>query len=125
MVLQMQMLNSPSATSTSPPILFQWRFTMTNLLSATSSSFTLTNIQSTNAGDYDAVLTDGCGSVTSRVAYLEIDPTFTKITAGPIVTDGGYWLQWLGAFGNGRSVRQRQSDMKVNLSYIRNLLAKQ
>src|SRR6266516_802940 len=78
-----------SATSTNPPILFQWRFATTNVANAVNSSLTLTNIQITNAGDYDAVLTDGSGSVTSRVAHLEVDPTFTKITKGSIVNDGG------------------------------------
>jgi len=29
------------------------------------------------------------GSVTSQVAHLEVDATFTKITAGSIVNDGG------------------------------------
>src|ERR1044071_8753672 len=42
-----------------------------------------------NAGDYEAVVTDGSGSVTSRVAHLDVDPAFTKITAGSIVTDSG------------------------------------
>src|SRR5215467_2997049 len=68
-----------SATSTSPPILYQWRFTSTNLDGKTSSSLSLTNIQLINAGDYDAVLTDNSGSITSRVAHLEVDPAFTKI----------------------------------------------
>src|SRR5947207_9752892 len=78
-----------TATSANPPILFQWRFATANLSAATNSSLTLTNIQIPDAGDYDAVLTDGSGSVTSRVAHLEVDPTFTKITSGEIVTDLG------------------------------------
>ena len=79
-----------SAMSTNPPISFQWRFATTNLAGAARSSLTLTNIQTLNGGDYDAVLTDGSGSVTSRVAHLDVDPTFTKITIGSIVNDGGY-----------------------------------
>src|SRR5206468_4973283 len=55
------------ATSTNPPILFQWRFATTNLAGAAKSSLTLTNIQTLNGGDYDAVLTDGSGAVTSRL----------------------------------------------------------
>ncbi|MCX6929312.1 MAG: FG-GAP-like repeat-containing protein, partial [Verrucomicrobia bacterium] len=80
-----------SATTTSAPILYQWRFLGSNLPLATNSSLGLTNIQLTNAGAYDAVLTDGSGSITSQVAYLEVDPTFTKITANPIVNDAGSW----------------------------------
>src|SRR6185369_9589408 len=79
-----------TATTTNPPILFQWRFATTNLAGAAKSSLTLTNIQTLNGGDYDAVLTDGSGSVTSRVARLDVDPTFTKITTGSIVNDGGF-----------------------------------
>src|SRR5881396_3229692 len=60
-----------TAASTSPPILFQWRFATTNVPNATNSSLALTNIQITTAGDYDAILTDSSGSVTSQVAHLE------------------------------------------------------
>src|SRR5438552_3572562 len=61
-----------SATSINPPILFQWRLATTNMPRATSSSLTLTNIQIINAGDYDAVVMDSSGSVTSRVATLDV-----------------------------------------------------
>jgi len=35
------------------------------------------------------VVTDSSCSVTSLVARAEVDPTFTMITTGPIVTDTG------------------------------------
>src|SRR6266516_5935225 len=57
-----------SATSTNPPILFQWRFMTNNVLNATNSSLALTNVQVTNAGNYVALLTDVSTSVTIRVA---------------------------------------------------------
>src|SRR5439155_3231941 len=76
-----------SATSASPQIRYQWRHVLANLDGRTNATLTLTNVQVINAGDYDAVLTDGSSSITSRVAHLEVDPTFTKITAGSIVTD--------------------------------------
>jgi hypothetical protein len=76
-----------SATSASPPLRYQWRFKAANLTGQTNAALTLTNILLLNAGDYEAVLTDHTGSVTSRVAHLEADPTFTKITTGDIVTD--------------------------------------
>src|ERR1051326_4492154 len=107
-----------SATSTNPPILFQWQCAGTNVPTATKSSLTLTNILMINAGDYEAVVTDGSGSVTSRVAHLDVDPAFTKITAGSIVTDSGNalgcawgdydndgFLDLLVANGGGRSPR--------------------
>jgi hypothetical protein len=79
-----------SARSANPPINYQWRFAGTNLVGQIASTLSLANIELTNAGDYDAVMTDGMGSITSRVAHLEVDPTFTKITTGPVVTSGGY-----------------------------------
>src|SRR5207253_3468194 len=78
-----------SARTTAPPISYQWRLASASLDHQTSSSLSLTNIQVINAGEYDAVVTDGSGSVTSRVAHLEVDPTFTKVTVGGIVTDLG------------------------------------
>src|SRR5437016_4409529 len=51
-----------SATSTSPPIQYQWRFVGANLAGQTNSALNLTNIQVINTGDYDAVLTDGSSS---------------------------------------------------------------
>src|SRR4051812_48796158 len=59
-----------SATSANPPILYQWRFASTILDGKTTSALNLTNIQIINEGEYDAVLTDSSGSVTSRVARL-------------------------------------------------------
>ena len=78
-----------SARSTNGPIRYQWRFTGAELTGQTVSTLSLTNIQVVNAGGYDVVLTNDSGSVTSRTAQLEVDPTFTKITSGSIVNDGG------------------------------------
>src|SRR5262249_26338317 len=78
-----------SATSSAPPVSYQWRFMATPLAAQTHGRLSLTNVQLIHAGDYDAVATDSSGSMTSRVAHLEIDPAFTKITTGRIVNDGG------------------------------------
>src|SRR5438128_12545750 len=40
-----------SATSTSPPIRYQWRFAAADLAGQTNFTLTLTNIQVINAGD--------------------------------------------------------------------------
>jgi hypothetical protein len=55
-----------SATTTNPPILYQWRFVSTNLPLATNFNLALINIQMSNAGAYDVMLTDASGSTTSR-----------------------------------------------------------
>jgi hypothetical protein len=49
----------------------------------------VTNIALTNAGSYSVVVSNVSVSVTSRVATLQVDPTFTRITTGPLVTNIG------------------------------------
>jgi hypothetical protein len=79
-----------TATSTAPPITYQWRFNDFDLAGGTASLLTLTNVQISQAGNYAVVATDGFGSTTSHAAQLDVDPTFIKITTGPVVTSGGY-----------------------------------
>lgn len=55
------------------PLSYQWRFFGTNISSATASSYALTNLQPTNAGDYTVVITNAVGSITSAVATLTVN----------------------------------------------------
>ncbi|HZM01395.1 MAG TPA: choice-of-anchor tandem repeat GloVer-containing protein [Candidatus Saccharimonadales bacterium] len=71
------------------PLGYQWQFNGTAVLNATNPSLTVANAQATNGGSYTVVVTDNSGSVTSRVAALQVDAAFTKITAGAIVTHVG------------------------------------
>ena len=75
------------ATGTEP-LNFQWRLNHVDIPEGITNSLVLTNVQLLHAGDYTAVVTDASGSVTSRVATLQVDPTFTKITTGTIATEG-------------------------------------
>src|SRR5437867_9809428 len=60
-----------------------------NRAAKTNASLVLTNVQLADTGDYTVVVTNVAGSVTSQVARLTVDPTFTKITTGEIVTELG------------------------------------
>jgi uncharacterized delta-60 repeat protein len=61
------------------PLNYQWRKAGTPLAGATASSLTLSNLQSPHAGNYDVVLSNGFGSMTSFVASLTvIDPFITS-----------------------------------------------
>jgi hypothetical protein len=71
------------------PLYFQWQFNQTNLPDKTNISLLLTNVQMTDAGSYSLVVTNLAGTSTSQIVHLNIDPTFTKITTGRIVTDIG------------------------------------
>lgn len=66
------------ATGTSP-LSYQWFFnTNTPLAGATNATFTISNVQSNDAGGYSLVVTNAAGAVTSRVATLTISPPATN-----------------------------------------------
>jgi hypothetical protein len=73
------------ATGT-PSLFYRWRFNGTNLsdsahiVGSQTNALSILNVQSNDAGNYQVVITNAVGAVTSQVAIL----TFTKIT--PAVT---------------------------------------
>lgn len=72
------------------PLSYQWRFNGSEIAGAVTNTLSLTNVTLSAAGDYLVVVSDATGlSSTSRVATLSVDPAFTKITVGGIVTDRG------------------------------------
>jgi enediyne biosynthesis protein E4 len=62
-------------------------------------TLTLTRAQAANAGEYFAVITNDWGTATSQIARVIIDPTFTKITTGPIAEDR-FRVVWSLAWGD-------------------------
>jgi hypothetical protein len=56
------------------PLSYQWRFNDSDLAGMTTTTLTVTNVQLTNAGDYNVVVTNLSGSITSQVATLTITP---------------------------------------------------
>lgn len=76
-------------TSESVATVYQWLFEGTVLDGATNSTLTLENVQADEGGEY-ALVVDLWGVATRYTGFsLAVDPTFTKITAGPVVNDGG------------------------------------
>jgi hypothetical protein len=60
------------AAGGTPPLRYQWRFNSRVIAAASSASLTLTNVQSSQAGNYDVIVSNGFGSVTSAVATLSV-----------------------------------------------------
>jgi len=56
----------------SDPLAFQWQFNGTNLPGATTATLTLGNVQTTNSGAYQVVVTNDYGANTSVVANLSV-----------------------------------------------------
>ena len=54
------------------PLKYQWRFNGLNISGATTNSYTRTNVQSADAGNYTVVVTNSSGSITSAVATLTV-----------------------------------------------------
>ena len=69
------------ATGTAP-LAYQWRLNGARIATATASSFTRTNAQPADAGNYSVVISNLAGSVTSSNAVLTID-TAPLITTQP------------------------------------------
>src|SRR5205085_10709137 len=72
---------SVAATGTAP-MYYQWRFNGANIAAATGTSYTNTNVQATNAGNYSVVVSNSVGTVASGNAVLTVN-TPPLITAQP------------------------------------------
>ncbi len=70
------------------PLNYRWRQDGIELTGATSSTLTLDNLQAANAGNYDVVVSNSFGSVTSAVAVLTLNlavpDSFNPGANGPV-----------------------------------------
>src|SRR5215469_827455 len=84
-----------SATNT---LSFQWLQNQATLPLATNSVLGLTNVQFDQAGDYQVVVANAAGSVTSVVAHLAVTPSFLRMTSGAVAAStggtGGAWADF-------------------------------
>ena len=63
-------------------ITYQWQFNGSNISGATSNTYTVNSVTSTNAGDYTCYMVNGCGNTTSNTATLTVSDA-TVITSQP------------------------------------------
>ncbi|MBL9134603.1 MAG: PD40 domain-containing protein [Verrucomicrobiales bacterium] len=62
------------ATTTSPPLTYQWRFNEADLPDMTASTLTVAQARFSDSGRYDVRIGDGSGSVVSRSVQLTVVP---------------------------------------------------
>jgi hypothetical protein len=74
-----------TAAATGTSVGYQWRKNTVNITGATSSSYTILLATAADAGSYDVVVTNICGTATSTAATLTVNPE-TVITAAPVAT---------------------------------------
>jgi hypothetical protein len=74
------------------PLSYQWRLGGSNLSGATSNSFTIASAQASNAGNYDVIVSNGYGSVTSAVATLTVYGEL-RLNYQLLATNGSFGLR--------------------------------
>jgi len=74
---------SAAATGTAP-LTYQWRKNGTSISGATSSSYLIAAVASTDAASYSVVITNACGSINSNNVVL----TVSSAPSAPTITNG-------------------------------------
>ena len=78
------------------PLSYQWYFKATPLAGATNATLTLSNAQPAQAGNYFIIVSNSFGSVTSQVATLTVETTFSLLGPGAFSEPGrnSYGAAW-------------------------------
>jgi hypothetical protein len=71
------------------PLSYQWLKESVLLAGQTNNFLSFPSVQLADLGFYSVIVTNVAGAVTSNPVRLNVDPTFTKITTGALVTDTG------------------------------------
>ncbi|MCA8959794.1 MAG: immunoglobulin domain-containing protein [Planctomycetes bacterium] len=79
-----------TAASGAGPLTYQWRFDGADIPGATMSTLALPDVEPSAAGDYDVVVTNGCGSTPSAAAVLSLEgpPAIVMPPIGQLVCLG-------------------------------------
>ena len=93
-----------------PPPGYQWSFWGTNLLGATSSSLTITNVRLADLGDYAVFVNNGNSSRQSASATLTMSPSITSPYLGATAIWGRSAGLTVSAIGSGRLSYQWYKD---------------
>jgi hypothetical protein len=78
---------SLSVTSPTPGVTYQWQYNNGAIGGATNSNYNINGVIAANAGSYNVVITNGCGSVTSNTVLLGVNTSTPVITIQPVAAD--------------------------------------
>jgi hypothetical protein len=105
------------------PLAYQWRFNGGAIGVATAGSYTINNSQTAQAGNYQVVVSNAFGMVTSAVAVLTVNvmtpplnglAVWLRADAGTVLNGPGL-SQWLDQSGNNRHATQSASASRPTL----------
>ncbi len=102
------------------PLVYQWSLNNSNLPTATNFFLTITNAQPSDAGPYQAIVSNLYGAATSSVVTLSILGTpvsFTTTAGAAQYSNGQFILQLSGLTGQGPVIIQTSTDL-INWSPI-------
>jgi len=70
------------------PFTYRWYSNQVNVATTTASSFTVSNVQTSSAGNYYVVITNALGTSTSSTAYISVIAPFTNGVNANMVPTG-------------------------------------
>jgi alpha-tubulin suppressor-like RCC1 family protein len=101
----------------SPTLSYQWYFNNAPLPGATASQYSLSNIQSNNAGNYQVVVANSLGTATSSVATLNVMPLAPYFTRQPVdvAVSAGVSSSFSGLAGGSQPISYQWQHAGTNL----------
>ncbi|MGH7951125.1 MAG: LamG domain-containing protein [Limisphaerales bacterium] len=97
---------------------YQWKFNQTSLIGATNSSYTVTNAQLSNAGDYSARITNSSGCAMNYSTILSV---ISPLTNSPdSILSPPNMVNWWTADGNGNDIFSAVNGTPQNGIYYTN-----
>jgi len=96
------------------PLMYQWQFDGTNLPAATNTNLVFNAVATSNAGNYDVIITNTSGSITSAVVALNVlgvPVSFATSPGGIGFNNGQFYLSLSGLTGQGAVVIEASSNL--------------
>ena len=83
-----------AAATGTPPFTYQWRLNGTNIANGTNAALTLTNLNLSNEGNYDAVISNGFGATNTASAFLNVVDLTEALNATNLTWTTGGNVPW-------------------------------